>query len=122
MRVRYRESIGLMTETEFERLSAETLVGIEAAIEAAADATGLDIDLQRKPGGVLEIEFEDGSKMIVNGQSAAREIWVAARSGGFHYRYDGSRWVDTRDGGELYASLSRMVSAQSGGAVILAPR
>lgn len=111
-----------MTETEFAKLAEKTLADIEAAVESAADAAGLDVDLQMKPGGVLELEFEDGSKMIINGQSAMREIWVAARSGGFHFRDDGGRWVDTRDGGELYAALSRMVSAQSGGAVILAPR
>ena len=111
-----------LTDSEFERLATETLAGIEAAVEAAADAAGLDVDLQMKPGGVLELEFENGTKMIINRQSAAREIWVAAKSGGFHFRYDGHRWVDTRDGGELFAALSRLVGAQSGGAVILAPR
>ena len=111
-----------LSDSEFERLATETLAGIEAAVEAAADSAGLDIDLQMKPGGVLELGFEDASKMIINRQGAAREIWVAARSGGYHFLYDGSRWVDTRDGGELFAALSRLVSAQSGGAVILAPR
>lgn len=111
-----------MTDSEFERLTTETLAGIEAAVEACADAAGLDIDLQMKPGGILELGFEDGSKMILNRQAPTRELWVAARSGGFHYRYSDGRWVDTRDGGELYAALSRMVSAQGGVAVILAPR
>jgi CyaY protein len=111
-----------MTDSEFDRLATETVAGIEAAVEAAADGADLDVDLQMKPGGVLELGFEDGSKMIVNRQSPTHEIWVAAKSGGFHFRYDGQRWVDTRDGGELFAALSRLVSAQSGGAVILAPR
>lgn len=111
-----------MTDSEFDRLATETLAGIEAAVEAAADAAGLDIDLQMKPGGVLELEFENGTKMIINRQSATHEIWVAAKSGGFHFLYDGNRWVDTRDGGELFAALSRLVGAQSGGAVILARR
>jgi CyaY protein len=111
-----------MTDSEFERLATETLSGIEVAVEECADAAGLDVDLQMKPGGILELGFEDGSKMIINRQGAAREIWVAAKSGGFHFRYEGGRWVDTRDGGELFAALSRMVGAQSGAAVILAPR
>jgi CyaY protein len=111
-----------MTDSEFERLATETLAGIEAAVEACADAAGLDIDLQMKPGGILELGYEDGSKMIINRQSATREIWVAAVSGGFHFRYEGGRWVDTRDGCELFAALSRMVGAQSGGPMILAPR
>ena len=112
----------VLSETEFDRLASEALAGIEAAVDAAADAAGLDLDLQMKPGGVLEIEFVDGSRMIINRQGAARELWVAARSGGFHFFYDGSRWVDTRDGGELFAALSRMIDAQSGCAVILTPR
>ena len=111
-----------MTESEYERLAAETLAAIELAVEESADAAGLDVDLHMKPGGVLEIEFVDGSKMIINRQSALRELWVAAESGGFHFQYDGARWVDTRDGGELFAALSRMVGAQAGGAVILAAR
>jgi CyaY protein len=72
-----------------------------------------------KDGGVLEIEFADGSKIIVTRHGAAREIWVAARSGGFHFRWDGAKWRDSRDGSELFAALSRAVSAQSGSAVIL---
>ena len=111
-----------MTDSEFERMASETLAGIEASVESAAGAAGLDIDLPMKPGGVLELEFEDASKMIINRQGAAQEIWVAAKSGGYHFRYDGHRWVDTRDGGELFAALSRIVSAQGGAAVILAPR
>src|SRR3954464_7873136 len=107
-----------MTDSEFERLTTDTLARIEAAVEAAADAAGLDIDLQMKPGGVLELGFEDGSKMIINRQAPTREIWVAARSGGFHFRYDDGRWVDTRNGGELYAALSRLVGAQGGTEVI----
>ena len=70
-------------------------------------------------GGVLELEFGNGSKIIVNRHGAAREIWVAARSGGFHFRWDGAAWRDTRDGAELFAALSKLVSAQSGTGVIL---
>jgi len=58
--------------------------------------------------------------MIVNRHAAAREIWVAARSGGFHFRWDGRQWRDTRNGTELFAALSKLVSAQSGRPVVLA--
>jgi CyaY protein len=57
--------------------------------------------------------------MIINRHAAAREIWVAAKSGGFHYRHDGTAWRDTRDGDELFAALSRLVSAQAGAPVTL---
>jgi len=81
----------------------------------------MDVDLESKGSGVLELEFADGGKIVVNRHTAAREIWVAARSGGFHFRYDGAKWVDTRDATELFAALSRLCSAQSGTPVILAP-
>ncbi len=106
-----------MTDAEFESLADATL----AALERAIDRSGLDADIQAKGAGVLEIEFADGTKMIINRHTAAREIWVAAKSGGFHFRHDGKAWRDTRDGAELYAALSRLVSAQGATPVILAP-
>lgn len=104
-----------MTDSEFEDLAEATLARIEQALEGS----GVDADLQSKAGGVLEIEFDNGTKMVVNRHAAARELWVAAKSGGFHFRWDGSAWRDTRDGGELFAALSRLVSAQSGQGVVL---
>jgi CyaY protein len=104
-----------MNEREFEALAGEAL----ARIERALDQSGIEADVELKEGGVLELEFENGSKIIVNRHGAAREIWVAARSGGFHFRWDGSTWRDTRDGAELFAALSKLVSAQAGTGVIL---
>lgn len=104
-----------MNETEFEALAGAALERIEGALEAS----GVDADFELKEGGVLEIEFGDGSKIIVNRHGTAREIWVAARSGGFHFRWDGSVWRDSRDRTELFAALSRLVSMQSGSPVIL---
>ena len=106
-----------MTESEFEALADEAIAALERALEASA----LDVDLETKGPGVLEVEFADGGKIVINRHTAAREVWVAARSGGFHFRYDGSRWRDSRDGSELFAALSRLCSAQSGTPVILAP-
>ncbi len=107
----------MANEAEFESLAARALARIEGALEES----GIDADFELKEGGVLEIEFGDGSKIIVNRHAAAREIWVAARSGGFHFRWDGTAWRDSRDGGELFAALSRLVSAQGGQAVLLRP-
>jgi CyaY protein len=90
-----------------------------AAVERTIEAAGLDIDIQAKGAGVLELEFQDGSKMIINRHAAAREIWVAAKSGGFHFRHDGTAWRNTRDGAELFAALSGLVSAQAGAPVTL---
>ncbi len=99
-----------MEESAFNALAEAELVRIEAALEAC----GVDLDIEPKPGGVLEVEFDNGSKLIINRHSAAREIWVAARSGGFHFQPVAAEWVSARDGVELYALLSRVVSEQSG--------
>ena len=104
-----------MTESEFERLADAALGALERAFESGAP----DLDLQSKGAGVLEVEFDDGSKMIINRHGAAREIWVAARSGGFHFRHDGEVWRDTRDGSELFAAVSRLASQQAGAPVSL---
>jgi len=106
-----------MDEREFAKRADEALERIEAALEA----TGVEGDVELKEGGVLEIEFADGSRMVINRHGAARELWVAARAGGFHFRWDGAAWRDTREGTELFAALSKLVSAQSGRRVRLAP-
>jgi CyaY protein len=100
-----------MNESEFNRRAAETLLRIEEAIEAS----GADVDYE-SAGEVLTLAFADGSQIIVNKQGAAHQIWVAARSGGFHYNLDASRdaWLNDHSGAELFAELSRLVSEQSG--------
>ena len=104
-----------MDETLFNSLAERELARIEDAFEVA----GIDVEVQ--PGGVLQVEFDDGSQMIINRHTAAREIWVAAKLGGFHFRHDAGRWIGTRDGVELWPALERLASAQSGAAVKLAP-
>ena len=99
-----------MDESQFEARAAAALETLERALEEAA----VEADFELKEGGILEIEFDDGSKIIVNRHGAAREIWVAARSGGFHFRWDGAAWRDTRSGEELFAALSELVSRQLG--------
>jgi CyaY protein len=88
------------------------------AIETALEASGAEVESSRS-GPLLTLEFDDDSKIIVNSQAATQELWVAARSGGFHYRLDGTRWLNTRDSSELFAALSRMVSQQAGTEVAL---
>lgn len=104
-----------MNDSEFNARSEAVLNGIETALETS----GADVDFQTVGGGVLEIECADGAKIIVNRHAATQEMWVAARSGGFHFRWDGSAWRDTRDGGELMAALSRLVSAHAGSTIDL---
>lgn len=104
-----------MEEREFNALADAMLARIEAALEAC----DIDFDFETKPGGVLELEFDNGSKIIINRHTAAREIWVAAKSGGYHFRAEGGRWVGTRDGEELLAAIARCMGEQSGERVTL---
>lgn len=104
-----------MTPSEFESLADAMLEKIARAVEES----GADCDCEPTASGVLELEFGDGTRIVVNRHSVAQEIWVAARSGGYHFRFDGSKWVDTRDKRELLAALSALIAAQSGGAVVL---
>lgn len=99
-----------MEDKEFNALADLALTAIDAALEAS----GADVDCELAAGGVLEIEFADGSKIIVNRHGVAKEIWVAARAGGFHFRWDGAVWRDTRDGTELMEKLSALTSQQAG--------
>ncbi len=108
-----------MTEIEFLDLAEAVLDRIEAAVEEAGEANDVDVECSRS-GNVLEIEFVDnGSKIIVNTQAPMKEIWVAARAGGYHYRLVDGQWRDTRDGSELYEALSRLASAQGGSPLTL---
>ncbi|HEY6773397.1 MAG TPA: iron donor protein CyaY [Oxalicibacterium sp.] len=108
-----------MTESEFLEQAEAMLGRIEAALEQANDSGDLDVECSRN-GNVLEIEFIDnGTKIIVNSQAAMQELWVAAKSGGFHFKSNGTHWIGTRDGAELLAALSKMVSEQGGASVTL---
>jgi len=106
-----------MEESEFNDLADAELLRIEAAVENC----GADVDVESKPGGVLEIEFENDTKVIVNRHAIAQEIWVAAKSGGFHFKPREGGWVSARDNAELYETLSRVISEQSGRSVTVIP-
>jgi CyaY protein len=108
-----------MSESEFLALAEATLTAIEASLDRLNDEDALDVECSRS-GNVLQIEFIDnGSKIIVNSQAPMQQLWVAAKSGGFHYGRVGAQWIDTRDGSELFAALSQLASAQAGAPVTL---
>lgn len=108
-----------MDEREFNACADAMLARIEQALEKS----GADLDFELKQGGVLELEFAQGSKIIINRHTAAREIWIAAKSGGYHFKAeasDGGRWTSTRDDGELFSVLARCIAEQSGAAFTFA--
>ncbi len=97
-----------MTESQFHGAVDAVLARIESSLEGE---DGVDVDLE---SGILTISSADGGKVIVNRQTPNREIWVAARSGGFHFAWRDREWRDTRSGDELFASLSRVIESQAG--------
>ena len=96
------------SEGEFNQAAGETLARIEQALEDA------ELDFETPADGIIEVEFDDGSKLIINRHGVAREIWVAARSGGFHFKPQSTGWVDTRSGEPLYDKLAALIAAQGG--------
>ena len=106
-----------MNDKEFDALADAALQRIELALERS----GADLDFTMVDEQVLEIEFPDASKIVINRHNAAKEIWVAARSGGFHYQWnsDAGCWRDTHHNQELLSALSELVSEQAGERVSL---
>ena len=102
-----------LTEIEFHVRAGAVLAGIEASVDTWLQEDVVDIDSQRT-GGLLELTFPNGSKIVVNTQPPLRELWLAARSGGFHYKHVEGRWLDTRDGRDLFDALSACASEQAG--------
>jgi len=110
----------MITDTEFTIATDRTLAAIGAALDAALADSDADLDWNLNEG-ILEIECEDGSKLIVNRHAPNREIWVAARAGGYHFKPVEGRWRDTRSGDELGAALAALVRAQAGLVLALPP-
>ncbi|MCK4674533.1 MAG: iron donor protein CyaY [Gammaproteobacteria bacterium] len=101
-----------MNESEFQEIAEQTIEDIQDAI----DNSGADIDYD-EVGGVLTLEFEDGSKIIFSKQGAMKQLWMAAKSGGFHFDYneEHKQWMcDSKNNEELYKMLSRLASQQAG--------
>ena len=102
-----------LSDVDYQRETSALLSRIEAAADRWLDEDLIDIDTQRS-GGLLELSFPNGSKIIVNTQPPLHEVWLAARDGGFHYRWLAGQWVNTRDGSEFVQVLSQHASAQGG--------
>ncbi|MEA9600861.1 iron donor protein CyaY [Polynucleobacter sp. MG-28-Ekke-A2] len=108
-------------DKQFYQLGSNLLHSIEVALETADEALDLDLDIERQGGNVINIRFKDKSVIVINTQPPLHEIWVAAKSGGYHYRWAGTMaqplWLDTKTGKELLSDLTEFASAQAGQAV-----
>ncbi len=105
-----------MTDLEYLDHAERLLAQVESSCDRINDETDADIDNQRV-GGMVTLTFANRSQIIINLQKPLHEVWLAARCGGFHYKFDGRRWMDTKGQGEFWESLSRYASEQSGQAL-----
>jgi CyaY protein len=105
-----------LTERAFEDAAEEALASLE---EALSDLDGLEVTLSM---GILTLEFEDGAKYVVNSHRAARQIWMAAELRAWHFDFhpEAKRWIASKDGDELRATLAAVVGKKLGRAIALA--
>lgn len=102
-----------MTETEFHERISLILDTIEACADEWYESLDVDVDTKRE-ANVLNLLFDNKTPVVINSQAPMQELWVAAPSGGFHYRFDGDIWQDTRGGADLNTALSQIFSDATG--------
>lgn len=102
-----------LTDAQFHALSGAVLSSIEAKVDAWLQNDVVDIDSDRT-GGLLELSLPNGSKLVLNTQPPLHELWLAARSGGYHFKFVKGEWLDTREGREFFSLLSACISEQAG--------
>ena len=109
-----------MTDSEFMDQAEILLKAVEASCDRINDASLADIDNQRT-GGMVTLVFSNRSQIIINLQKPLHEIWLAAKSGGYHYKFDSAQWLDTKGQGEFFANLSCFASEQAGCPLLFLP-
>lgn len=102
-----------MTDLEYLDKAEQLLLAVEQACDRLNDETDADIDAQRV-GGMVTLVFANRSQIVINQQKPLHEIWLAAKAGGFHYKFDGQTWQDTKGNGEFFENLTRYASQQAG--------
>ena len=102
-----------MTDPEYMDRAESLLRLVETGCDRINDETDADVDSQRA-GGMVTLTSRNGSQIVVNLQKPLHEVWLAARAGGYHYKFDGARWMDTKGQGEFFDNLSRQATRQAG--------
>lgn len=105
-----------MTDPEFLDCAEALLKAVEINCDRINEETDADLDNLRV-GSMVTLTFANRSQIIINLQKPLQEVWMAARSGGYHYRWDQGQWMDTKGQGEFFEALSRDASAQAGRAL-----
>lgn len=106
-------SFETLSDVEYDRRARLTFAAVDETVDRFLQEDIIDIDASRT-GGLMELAFPNGSKIVLNTQPPLHELWLAAQSGGFHFRAAAGRWVDSRDGREFFDVLSGCASEQGG--------
>jgi CyaY protein len=109
-----------MTDLEFLDYAEALLKAVEACCDRINDESVADVDNQRV-GGMITLVFDNRSQIVINLQKPLHEVWLAARTGGYHYRWADGQWCDTKGDGEFFAELSRNATLQAGTALEFFP-
>lgn len=107
-----------MQEHQYHELADATILAIEEAVEALVEGSGIDIEFE-SGGEILELEFSNRSKIIINKQPPLMQLWVATKFNGYHFEYHDGLWIDNRSGVELWALLSDAATKQAGATIQL---
>lgn len=102
-----------MTDLEYLDRAETLLKAVEAGCDRINDDSDADVDNQRT-GGMVTLTFANRSQIIINLQKPLHEVWMAAQAGGFHYKLQDGRWLDTKDGVEFFARLTACATQQAG--------
>ena len=99
-----------MDAKQFETLADRCLEQVADWLEAF-DPDELDYETS---DGVITLEFAGGKRFVLNRQAGSSQMWYAAGARAWHYDWDGTRWLDDRDGHPLFENLARTVSEELG--------
>ncbi|MBR9729606.1 iron donor protein CyaY [Shewanella intestini] len=102
-----------MTDTDFHRLADEMFLSLETAIETAIDEQDADVDINAS-GNVLQLTFEDNSQIVINKQEPLHELWIATKTGGYHFGFIDNKWLDSRNNLEFMPFVLDSIAKQGG--------
>ena len=98
-----------MNDTEFHQLVDNQFDALEQLI----DESGADIDYENV-GNVITLEFDDGTQVVINRQEPMHEIWLASKSGGFHFQFKEEKWLCSKTHKEFLNMVKEECEKQAG--------
>jgi CyaY protein len=100
-------------DSEFSKIVDELVIQLEDELDELAEEHGIDLDIDTS-GGLLTVVMENGSTIVLSRQISNQEIWVAARSGGYHCAFINGDWFCGTSSETLSALLGRVFTEQIG--------